>query len=225
MKAQITEVLRSTGRDNIENLITFLDGSDFYTAPASTRHHLAYPGGLAEHTLNVLNCAIAKNLLYNKPCPQESVIIAAIAHDFCKIGMYREVHEEPTTPQLNYLKSLMSKAKLVLPSKLNKTYAGVLIDFMLNHYKGDGSIPLYVPNYKIEDKFPLGHGEKSLYLASLCIKLFPNEALAIRWHMGAFDLNFQSPYQKYPYQQAVDTEKLVTIIQIADIEAVNLVEV
>ena len=41
--------------------------------------------------------------------------------------------------------------------------------------------------YFFRDPFPFGHGEKSAYLIAQYMKLTPEEALAIRWHMGAFD--------------------------------------
>ncbi len=41
--------------------------------------------------------------------------------------------------------------------------------------------------YTIDDKLPMGHGEKSVYLAMKYIQLTDEEALAIRWHMGGFD--------------------------------------
>lgn len=44
-----------------------------------------------------------------------------------------------------------------------------------------------VPTYTIDDQLPLGHGEKSLYLATKFIDLTVDEAMAIRWHMGGYD--------------------------------------
>lgn len=41
--------------------------------------------------------------------------------------------------------------------------------------------------YAFRDPLPLGHGEKSLYLIQRHMDLEPEEALAIRWHMGAYD--------------------------------------
>ena len=41
--------------------------------------------------------------------------------------------------------------------------------------------------YAFRDHLPLGHGEKSLYLIQRHMDLEPEEALAIRWHMGAYD--------------------------------------
>ena len=56
MKEEFIELLRSTKREGIENLLNFLEKSDFYTAPASTRFHGNYDGGLLDHSLNVYDC-------------------------------------------------------------------------------------------------------------------------------------------------------------------------
>ena len=46
-------------RDGADKLLDFLmNGSDFFTAPASTRYHGAYEGGLLEHSLNVYDCLV-----------------------------------------------------------------------------------------------------------------------------------------------------------------------
>lgn len=53
MKNKIIELLRSTERTGIENLINHMDEIGFFTAPCSTQYHLCKEGGLAEHSLNV----------------------------------------------------------------------------------------------------------------------------------------------------------------------------
>ena len=53
-------LLRSTKRDGIESLISFIQKSDFYTAPASTRFHSCHEGGLLEHSLNVYDRLVEK---------------------------------------------------------------------------------------------------------------------------------------------------------------------
>ena len=73
---KFNDVLRSTHRKGIEDLITFLNESDFFTAPCSVKFHLACKGGLASHTVNVLNCALKLNQSYNL-FTTESIIIAA----------------------------------------------------------------------------------------------------------------------------------------------------
>lgn len=44
-KERFIELLRSTKREGIEKLIDFLEKTDFFTAPASTRFHSSYEGG------------------------------------------------------------------------------------------------------------------------------------------------------------------------------------
>lgn len=67
--------------------------------------------------------------------------------------------------------------------------------------------------WKIEDQFPLGHGEKSVILATRFLDLMPEEALAIRWHMVKWDV---SDAGRRTMDEARDKHPLVKIIAIAD---------
>ena len=76
-------------RDGINELMRWLERSDFYTAPASSRFHSSYKGGLLEHSLNVYD--ELKRLLSAYPeikVSEESVIISALFHDLCKVNFY-----------------------------------------------------------------------------------------------------------------------------------------
>ena len=76
-------------RDGIEDLMNWLRESDFYKAPASTRFHGNYEGGLLEHSLNVYH--ELKRLLAVYPeveVDDETVIVSALFHDLCKVNMY-----------------------------------------------------------------------------------------------------------------------------------------
>lgn len=67
----------------------WLDESDFYVAPASTRFHGAYSGGLLEHSLHVYD--EAKRLLSAYPdikVSEETIRISTLFHDLCKVNMY-----------------------------------------------------------------------------------------------------------------------------------------
>ena len=71
------------------------ENSDFFTAPASTKYHSAYEGGLCEHSLNVYDClkdylerARVKDV-YGMDYPDESIAIVALLHDICKVNLYR----------------------------------------------------------------------------------------------------------------------------------------
>ena len=52
-REKFMELMRKTERAGVEDMLKWLDTTDFYSAPASTRYHGSYPGGLVQHTLNV----------------------------------------------------------------------------------------------------------------------------------------------------------------------------
>lgn len=76
-------------RDGINDLLAWIDSTDFFSAPASTRHHGAFEGGLALHSLNVF--VQLRNLCrwYNCDASDESIAIVALFHDLCKVGCYK----------------------------------------------------------------------------------------------------------------------------------------
>lgn len=76
-------------RDGLEDLLTWLEKADFYTAPASTRYHGAYAGGLCQHSLDVLEYARKLAVLCEKPISDESLAVAALFHDLCKVNFYK----------------------------------------------------------------------------------------------------------------------------------------
>ena len=86
MKEKFIELLRSTKREGIENLIDFLEKTDFYTAPTSTRFHNAFEGGLLSHSLNVYT---ALKQLVGEQWSDDTIIIVALLHDLCKINTYK----------------------------------------------------------------------------------------------------------------------------------------
>ncbi len=98
-KEEFVNIYRSNiQRPGSEELLQYLlsDQCDFFTAPASTRFHLSYEGGLVEHSLNVYNALKAylqrdevKNL-YGVSASEESIAIIALLHDLCKINVYRK---------------------------------------------------------------------------------------------------------------------------------------
>ena len=83
-------------REGADALLDYLvNKSDFFTAPGSARYHSAYPGGLCEHSLNVYHCLkayLARERvtdLYGLEYSQESIALAALLHDVCKVGCYK----------------------------------------------------------------------------------------------------------------------------------------
>lgn len=77
-------------REGLDRLLDWLDKSDFFQAPASTRFHGAYAGGLCEHSLDVLECARKLMQAFALPLKEESLTIAALFHDVCKVNFYKE---------------------------------------------------------------------------------------------------------------------------------------
>lgn len=73
------------GRPGSAELLEWLEKSDFYKTPASTKYHMSCEGGLCEHSLHVF-----KRLYDSNPaCPNESIAICGLLHDLCKVNFYK----------------------------------------------------------------------------------------------------------------------------------------
>ena len=170
-------------RDGADRLLAWLEKTDFFTAPASTRFHGACESGLVMHSLNVYTVLMQKH--FNPDTDSlESFTISALLHDLCKAEFY---------------KTSTRNVKNEESGKWEK-----------------------VPYYMVEDSFPYGHGEKSVYLIERFLRLKPAEAVAIRWHMGGFDdaarggnMAISLAYDAYP---------LAVKLHMADLEATYLLE-
>lgn len=187
-------------RPGVDKLMKYIQGSDFYTAPASTKFHLSCEGGLLQHSLNVLD-ALRGILTWNSDTnawdyqvagktidsvPDESVVIMALLHDICKTYFYgtatRNVKNDRT-------------------GKWEKK-----------------------PYYTVEDRMPLGHGPKSAMLIKEYIQLTSKEMYAIWHHMGFTgdrenDGNVGASIEKYPILLALQTaDWMASRIMEADAE-------
>jgi len=157
-------------RDGAKHLREYLLKSDFFVAPASTRYHCAFEGGLCEHSINTY-----KRLLYfvqkeygenwENHFSHETVAICGLLHDLCKIDFYK-------------------------------------VDY--RNVKENGEW-VKRPYYARDEVLPFGHGEKSVYIANSFIRLTREEAMAINWHMGGFDMrvrggdgSISEAYCKFP---------------------------
>lgn len=79
-----------------------------------------------------------------------------------------------------------------------------------------------VPTFTVEDAFPYGHGEKSVFLIERFMKLKTSEAVAIRWHMGGFDDAARGG--SFAVSQAYDQYPLAVKLHMADLAATYLME-
>lgn len=199
-------ILRDTKREGIEELIKYLESTDFYTAPASSRFHCDYEGGLVSHSLNVYTCITKKkkNELWSKylrDTPDESLALAALLHDVCKANFYKVDYRNQKTYDED---KVNAAARWQIKSDSNGNF-----------------IWETVPYYKTDEQFPFGHGDKSVYLVNKYITLTDEEAVAIRFHMGAYESqniwnSLGSAFEKFP---------LALALHEADMEATHLLEV
>ena len=81
-------------RPGADKLLAWIESSDFFTAPASTRFHLSSPGGLLGHSLHVFErmkaiCANEATITpgFNEPS-METIAICGLLHDICKANFY-----------------------------------------------------------------------------------------------------------------------------------------
>lgn len=92
---------REIERDGLSEILDWLETTDFYAAPASTRFHGNYEGGLLEHSLNVYHALNKLSGQFKElELSPESIAIAALFHDLCKVNYYavstRNVKDEKT---------------------------------------------------------------------------------------------------------------------------------
>lgn len=179
-KARIRELLLSTGRPGMERLLDWIEQkTDFFTAPASTKYHLAFRGGLARHSLNVyelLSGKVASGLLEIK---KETVIITSLLHDLCKVNFY-----------------VLEKKNVKEGTKVN-AYGSEVANWVEKEV------------WTVHDPFPVGHGEKSCFYIQSFIRLTDEEYAMIRLHMGSDRNGFPDPFAEtanlYPSVVAIHT--------------------
>ena len=176
-------------RKGADKLLEYLlsEESDFFTAPASTRYHGAYAGGLLTHSLNVyhnlteyLARSRCSEVFHMPEYSAESIAICALLHDLCKMNFYS-------------------------------------VDY--RNAKNEQGVWEKVPYYKIDDRLPYGHGEKSVFLIQFFMHLRKEEAMAIRWHMG-----FSGPEDQNTVGRALEMYPLAFALHVADMEASYFLE-
>lgn len=204
--AKFEELLSEIKREGINDLLGFIRKSDFYTAPASTRFHLSEQGGLLKHSLHVYEClnakvdaSIWKDVL--KDVSRETILIVSLLHDLCKTYYYTTDFKNQKTYDADKVSAASSRE-------------------VKHDAKGD-YIWETVPCFTVDNKYPLGHGSKSVVFILQYMKLSMEEITAITYHMGAYCDSSQwtelgQAYEKYP---------LALALHQADMEATHILEV
>ena len=181
-------------RPGADKLLAWLETTDFFEAPASTRVHLSRPGGLVEHSIHVYHrlhdlFVSERQNRENDPFielsdnEEETIAICGLLHDICKANFYAVE--------------------------------------MRNRKNEQGQWEKY-PFYVVNDQLPYGHGEKSVYIISGFMKLTREEAMAIRWHMGFSDNDFRAG--GFSVGNAFEKFPLALLTHMADLQATYLDE-
>ncbi|MDE6557001.1 MAG: HD family phosphohydrolase [Duncaniella sp.] len=187
-------LLRKTGRENIEYVIEDLTTLGFFKAPASSRNHFNYPGGLVAHSLSVYDSAmmLREGILKMRPdladqLREDSIIITSLLHDTCKANIYRIV------------------------SRKRKNEVGIWEE--VEEYELDYSgLPIGHGEKSV------------VMLLRMGLDLEDDEILAIRWHMGAWGVDTDNFEQERSYREAVRQSALVPLIHSADTIAAQIIE-
>lgn len=166
------------GSKRCDLFLRWLDETDFYTAPASTKYHDAFSGGLVKHHLETAYYALdlMESNTFHSSARRESIMLVSLIHDLCKVNLY-----EP------YLKNVK-----------DDTTGQWIKEQAFKHR---------------EAQIPLGHGAASLYIAQKFFKLDLEQALAIRWHMGKWNL---CDGESAEYHSALKRYPMIYLIQFAD---------
>jgi HD superfamily phosphohydrolase YqeK len=154
VKEKILKMLHTVEREGMDKLIDWLEKSDFFNAPASTKYHSNFEGGLAEHSLKVTELFEEKCKKFNNDISKDSVYICGLLHDVCKVNFYTKG-----------LKNVKEGKKI--------NYRGQEVGNWIEKEV-----------WEIKDTFPAGHGSKSVIILQNFIKLTQFEILAILYHMG-----------------------------------------
>lgn len=193
-KEEFVKLLKSTGREGVDDVIEELERLGFFSAPASAGHHLNVEGGLVQHSLNTCKAAFAiwEGMKALEPSldtevKKESIIISALLHDVCKADIYK--------------RSVKKRKNKLGQWEDCEGYKVSYKDFPMGH--GEKSLVV-------------------ILLSGL--ELYDDEMLAIRWHMGAWGLNQNSLEDVRNYDTAQKEYPLVAIIHAADVMAANVME-
>ncbi|MCI6839672.1 MAG: HD family phosphohydrolase [Prevotella sp.] len=193
-KEEFLELLRSTKRDGIEDVITDLENLGFFSAPASAGHHLNVEGGLVLHSINTCKAALAvwEAMKPLEPSLQtevsrDSLIIASLLHDVCKADIY--------------VRSVKKRRNVLGQWEDTEGYKVSYKEFPMGH--GEKSV---------------------IQLLCSGLDMTDAEMLAIRWHMGAWGINMNSYEDQRCYDTARALYPLVSIVQTADGLAASIME-
>ena len=195
-KDRFITILSGIDREGMDKVLSKLEELGFFEAPASTKFHLSCKGGLMQHSLNVYDAALLLREQAIKRKPELETLLPEDSVAIC--SLLHDVCKTDIYKEVTLVRKISSTVGW-------EKYPGYSVDY--------------------EAGLPLGHGEKSvIMLLSWGLQLTPEEMLAIRWHMTAWDLPMQSPEHKQCFNAAKAKSPLVSLTQLADGFAAGLLE-
>lgn len=91
-KEQFIEMAKGITRPGIDQMMAWLETTDFYTAPASTRFHGAEEGGLCAHSITVAKRLLEiADLWAPNQYSRDALLTVALFHDLCKTSLNRKI--------------------------------------------------------------------------------------------------------------------------------------
>lgn len=221
--------------DNQPNLKSFIEYSGFTTAPASTKYHGSYAGGLLDHSINVMYtlCKLTENnhLSWKRP---ESPIIIGLFHDICKSDQYVCMNDDvnklvhgygcPYTKSRGHFYGVPDNYRCDNPERDIKNL--ICNNFECPNYvrESDRNNAYYKQNIEFEynnETLLKGHGDKSVMMLASLMQLTEEEVACIRYHMGAFT----NKEEWNDYTRAIHMYPNVLWTHQADMIATHIMEV
>ncbi len=160
-------------RPGADKLLSWLcsENSDFFTAPSSTRFHGAYEGGLLDHSLNVYDCLKyylsrpRTKELYGMNYSEESIAIAALLHDLCKVNFYAVDYRNAKNAQGKWEQVPYYTIRDALPYGHGEKSVYIISGFMRLHREEAFAIRYHMGFSGNEDKGLVGQALEKFPLA------------------------------------------------------------
>lgn len=158
-------------RQGADKLFSYLQTTDFYTAPASTRFHGAHESGLLEHSLNVYHCLIdylsreRTKTVYKMDYSEETVALCALLHDICKTGFYKVDYRNAKNEQGQWEKVPYYAIEDTLPYGHGEKSVYIISGFMRLTREEAFAIRYHMGFSGIEDKNSIGKAFEMFPLA------------------------------------------------------------
>lgn len=193
MKEEFISLIESIEREdfNRDKLLAKLENSDFYYAPASTKYHGSYRGGLLDHSLAVYHnlVSLVKNKGLEDLVNKDTLKVIGLLHDISKMNLYEKTFSN----------------KKVYTEAGTKVDAGGKYEWQV------------IESYKVKDEpFSIGsHEQTSEYMISKFCELTREETEAILHHHGG--LSWDS--SKMEVAPIYGRNELACLLHLADMLA------